>query len=216
MSVLVLAAPRLWCELVHNSGVPAQPDDLIALHVDAVDTRHRFSGVRFGLVEWDLSHLNPFAMRVEIEEGLMVDVVVFFACHCFAHDEKDDPRRGNIPTGEYFRDDREVRVLNPLRYQLSRQFLPQLIRELGSRQIRVDGAPYNNFFTFEGATVGGRPIHYLVFFEVTRDQRRRKRLLLRVQSAYPVDALTNRQNGAGKVKFLTLLRAAYFGRKIRS
>lgn len=195
----------------------AQPDDLISQHLDAVDPRHRFSGVRFGLVEWDLSHLDPFAMRVEIDAGLHVDVVVFFACHCFAHDEKDDPRRGSIPAGEYFRDDREVRVLNPLRYELSRQFLPQLIRELGNRQIRVEGAPYNNFFTFEGATVdGGRPVHYVVFFEVSRDQRRKKRLLLRVQSAYPVDALTNRQASAGKVKFLTVLRAAYFGKKIRS
>jgi len=83
-------------------------------------------------------------------------------------------------------------------------------------QIRIEGAPCNNFFTFEGATVGGRPVHYVIFFEVTRDQRRKKRLLFRVQSAYPVDALTNRHASGGKVRFLTLLRAAYYGKKIRS
>lgn len=195
--------------------VSAQPDDLIGQHLDAIEPRHRFSGVRFGLVEWDLSHLDPFAMRVEIEPGLLVDVVVFFACHCFTHDEKNDPRRGNIPPSEYFHDDREVRVLNSERYELSRTFLPQLVRELITRPIRVEGAPYHNFFTFEGATVGGRPVQYVVFFEVTKDRRRKGRLLLRVQSAYPADGLTRRQQAAGKVRFLTLLRRAYEGRPMR-
>jgi hypothetical protein len=167
------------------------------------------------LVEWDLSHLDPFAFRLEIDTGLMVDIVVFFSCHCFTHEVKDDPRRSNIPASEYFEDDREIRVLSPERYELSRQFLPQLVQQLESRQIRVEGAPHHNFFTVEGAARGDLPIHYLVFFEVERDRRRKKRLLLRVQSAYPVDVLTHRLAGAGKVKFRTLLRAAYFGSKIR-
>jgi hypothetical protein len=159
--------------------------------------------------------LDPFALRMEIDPGLVVDVIVFFACHCFTHEEKVDPRRGNIPPSEYFRDDREIRVLSPDRYELSRLFLPQLVQQLEWRQIRVEGAPHHNFFTVEGATLGCLPVHYLVFFEVKRDRRRKKRLLLRVQSAYPVDVLTQRLGAAGKVKFKTLLRAAYFGNKIR-
>jgi hypothetical protein len=101
------------------------------------------------------------------------------------------------------------------RYELSRRFLPRLVQELMTRQIRVEGAPYHNFFTFEGAEYAGRAIQYVVFFEVAKDSRRKKRLILRVQSAYAVEALTQRQRKAGKVKFVTLLRAAYFGKKIR-
>jgi hypothetical protein len=195
--------------------VSAQPDDLISQHLDAVPARHRFSGVRFGLVEWDLTHLDPFAFQEEIEPGLLVDVVVLFACHCFAHDEKDDPRRGAIPPSEYYRDGREVRVLDPDRYELSRQLLPRLIQSLAVRDIRVEGPPYNNFFTVEVTTAGGLPGQYMVFFDVTNDKGRKKRLILRVQSAYPVAALKSRQAKAGKVKFRTLLRAAYLGNKIR-
>lgn len=54
-----------------------------------------------------------------------------------------------------------------------------------------------------------------MFFEVKRDSRRKKRILLHVQSAYLLDTLTDRKKKAGKVRFHVLLKAAYEGRKIK-
>jgi hypothetical protein len=55
---------------------------------------------------------------------------------------------------------------------------------------------------------------YAVFFEVMRDKQRKRRLLLYIQSAYRLESLTHRLAKAGKVRFATLLRAAYQGRRI--
>lgn len=58
---------------------------------------------------------------------------------------------------------------------------------------------------------------YAIFFEVEKDKARKRRLVLRVQSAYVLDnGLTKRQTKAGKIGFETLLRATCLGRKIRS
>lgn len=57
--------------------------------------------------------------------------------------------------------------------------------------------------------------YYVIFFEPEKDSKRKKRVLLRVQSAYFVDALTKRQQQAGKVTFASLVKATYEGRKIR-
>jgi hypothetical protein len=73
-----------------------------------------------------------------------------------------------------------------------------------------------NFMTLEKLNPDGTTALYAVFFEVERLRNRRHRLLLRVQSAYVLDkGLTQRQAKARKVRFETLLRAAYERRKIR-
>jgi hypothetical protein len=59
------------------------------------------------------------------------------------------------------------------------------------------------------------PGTYAVFFEVSKDHRRKKRMLLRVQSAYRLDTLSERLKKGGKVNFAQLLRATYAGRKIK-
>lgn len=183
-------------------------------HLDVVSSRHRFGSIVFGLVEWDLTHLEPFALRVEISPDLVVDLVVFFSCHCFTAEEQSDPRYPHVPASEYYDDGHEVRVLNQERYILSRQFLPQLIRDLANRQIRVQSAR-SNFFTFESTSSNGQQVHYVVFFDVERDRTRKKRMLLRVQSAFPMASFTDRLGKAGKVRFPVLLRAVYEGRSIR-
>jgi len=182
-------------------------------HWDALEPRHRFRAVSFNGQAWDLTHLDPFALRVEISPGLIVDVVVFFSCHCFSHEVASDQRL-RIPAAELYLDGFERRVLNPERYRLSRLFFPSLIRELPTRRIRVVEAR-RNFFTLEGATSDGRPTQYAAFFEVTRDAVRKKRLLLRVQTAFPMDDLGKRYAKAGKVNFNVLIKAAYEGRMIR-
>lgn len=65
-----------------------------------------------------------------------------------------------------------------------------------------------NYFTTE-VTGSESPGVYAVFFEVQRDKRRKRRLLLYVQSAYRLEQLNNRLAKGGKVRFATLLRKTY-------
>mgnify|MGYP000913858725 CR=1 FL=1 len=96
------------------------------------------------------------------------------------------------------------------------KILPQAIKELGARTIQVAATDRQNFVTFDVLDeADGTKHRYAVYFEVTKDKRRKKRLLLHVQSAYVPDQLTKRQEKAGKVSFTVLLRKAYRGEKIR-
>ena len=57
---------------------------------------------------------------------------------------------------------------------------------------------------------------YAVFFDVEKDNKRRRRLILRIQSAYLLTrGLTKRQKSAKKVGWNVLLKAAYENRAIR-
>jgi hypothetical protein len=189
----------------------------IADHVQVVENHHRFSGVSYRGEPWDLSHLDAFAIRVDPGLGFEVDVVVLFSCHCFTESLKQGGRAPDtIAECEVFDDGRERRVLCPVRYEYSRKLLRPIIKELPTRTIQVASSQRQNFVTFEERRDDGTLVYrYGVFFEVVRDHRRKKRLLLRVQSAYLQEDLSNRQQGAGKVGFGTLLRAAYTGRQIK-
>lgn len=184
----------------------------LAPHSDAVTAHHRFPTIKFQGTTWDLRHLDPFAFRADVGregEPLFVDVVVLFACHCFTRGDDRD----TAAAIDYYRDGREVRVLCEERYALSRRYLPQLVRELFERKIQV-ASSLPNYITLE--VIDERnPGLYAVFFEVEKDGARRKRMLLRVQSAYRIDSLSRRQEKAGKVNFAVLLRATYEGRKIK-
>lgn len=189
----------------------------VAPFEDANGVHHRFGSVRFRGVEWDLSHLKPFGKRIEMElktGTIFVDVVFFHSCHCFTRSFSDTAGLPLTPKAEVYSDGRETRRLDLERYTLSRALLPGIVSGLESRQIRIaSGLP--NFFTIEVTAVSGRTVNYAVFFEVERDNTRKGRLLVRIQSAYPIEELPKRMRNAGKVKFATLLRAAYEGRTIR-
>ncbi|PZQ74314.1 MAG: hypothetical protein DI563_12615 [Variovorax paradoxus] len=73
-----------------------------------------------------------------------------------------------------------------------------------------------NYMTFEAVDRDGKAACYSVFFEVRKDAARKKRILLRVQSAYLQDQLTQRQRRARKVNMTVLLKAVYEGRTIRA
>lgn len=188
---------------------------LIEEHKDALPPESRFGRVVYQGAEWDLAHLQPFAFRHAINPELTVDVVVFFSCHCFTHDMKKD-QRDDIPEEEIYDDGRELRVLNPERYELSRQQLPSLVEQLASRHIRVMAHGRPNFLTVEIIDRNGVQVPYTVFFEVTKDRSRRKRMILRVQSAHARQELTKRQAKARKVRLDVLLRAVYEGREIKA
>jgi len=178
-------------------------------HADVVEPRHRFPEIMFRGEAWDLRHLDAFALRMDPDLGFEVDVVVLFTCHCFTHSIKRDVRAPlEIPPDEIYGDDVEQRVLSKERYDLSRRFLPGLVKDLAKRTIRHAGDNSLNYFTAE-VTGTKAPGMYVVFFEVLRDKRRKRRLLLCVQSAYRLERLTNRLEKGGKVRFATLLRKTY-------
>jgi hypothetical protein len=180
---------------------------------ESVEARSRFGPVSYLGQAWDLSHLAPFGVRAEIASSLgpcAVDVVVFFTCHCFT---TSDVPAGTLAS-DYYRDDKESRVLCKDRNLLSKRFLPRLVQEPPKRQIRTVGSE-PNFLTFELLGEGEPSGVYTVFFTVKKDVNRKKRVLLRVQIAYRVESLTGRQQEAGKVNFSVLLRTAYEGRKIK-
>lgn len=181
-------------------------------HTD-VNAGYRFPNVTFRGAEWSFGHLEPFAFREEIEPGLVVDVVVLFTSHCFTHSRRKDTRT-QVPVEEIYWDGQEERVLNEQRYLLSKRYLRGLEALLRAQHARALGGAQSNYATFTAMDKAGRPVHYAIFFEVNKDRKRKKRLLLRVQSAYVLDELTNRQKDARKVRLAILLRRAYSGEKV--
>lgn len=181
-------------------------------HHDVVADHHRFAAVTVGDAVWEFDHLEAFALRMSLElnpgKHIDIDVVVLFSNHCFT--------RGLNP-GEVVHesllvmDGSEHRVLDQERYELSRQYLPRLILELTTRHILVADPTRPNFVTFElpPAAPGADPMRYAVFFEVKKDSVRRKRMLLRVQSAYVLDKPSKRLLKADKMRFQVVLKRAY-------
>ena len=119
-------------------------------HADAIEPRHRFPEITFRGETWDLRHLDAFALRIDPDLGFEVDVVMLFTCHCFTHSIKRDVRAPlEIPRDEIYEDDVELRVLSQERYDLSRRFLPGLVKDLAKRTIRYAGDNSLNYFTAE-------------------------------------------------------------------
>lgn len=191
------------------------PDTLnpIEEHADAIEAHHRFRTLQFNGAVWDFGHLDPFSFRCQLDANLIVDVVVLFSCHCFTHG-RDKDLRTEISIDELYADGKKTRVLNRQRYEMSKKFLPRMVAELFKRHIKVLGGARPNYLTIESINQDGEEVLYTLFFEVLKDQRRKKRILLRVQSAYVVDSMTEAQKKARKVNFDVLLRAVYQGRTI--
>lgn len=193
-------------------GTPS-PSSATDPHADFT-AKHRFAPVVYQGQAWDLTHLDPFAFHAEIQPGLVVDVVVFFSCHCFTHGYEKDERLA-VPREEIFLEGHVRRVLNLERWQLSRAYLPGFVSRLQAGHIRVIAGVRGHYATFQSVDQNGQPMTYAVFFDVEKDGGRKKRLLLRVRTAYPMQQLTRRLAEAKKVNLVVLLRAAYEGRRIR-
>jgi len=181
-------------------------------HNDVVADHHRFASMAVGDEIWQFDHLEAFAMRVSFEispgKATEVDMVVLFSNHCFTRGLEPGEV---VAESQIVMDGTEQRVLDKERYVLSRQYLPQLIWELPTRHILVADPSRPNYVTFElpANIPGAEPMRYAVFFEVKRDKVRRKRMLLRVQSAYVLDKPSKRLLKADKVRFQVILKRAY-------
>ncbi len=191
----------------------------LAIEIEAspLESAHCFGPVTWHGAPWDLSHLDPFAFRIDPGLGMVLTVVVVFSCHCFTHSVRRDTRAlCDIPNHELYEGGRETRVLNPQRYALSRQFLRAIAASLHAHRITIADRRQPNFVTIETVNADGTVSQYAVFFEIEKDRQRKRRMFLRIQSAYLLDgSLTKRQATAGKVKFDTLLRTTYQGKRIR-
>jgi hypothetical protein len=176
-----------------------------------------FGMLNYGGEIWDLSHLDSFAFLYDLLPDFQVTVLVFFSCHCFTRSfERDGRSRSDIRDKEIFDDGRERRVLCPARYEASRRLLRDLATTLATRRITLADDRRSNFVTFETTDDLGVRSVYAVFFEVTKDKFRQRRLILRVQSAYMLDGgLTKRQSMAKRVTLRSILLATMEGRKIR-
>jgi hypothetical protein len=125
---------------------------------------------------------------VDLGLGSDVTVLVLFSCHCFSHSFQWDERpRHAIPAHEIYYDGKGRRVLDPQRYELSRRFLRHIVSNLSNRHITVADEKQPNFVTLEQMNADGTTSLYAIFFEVKKDNSRRRRHVLRVQSAYVLD-----------------------------
>jgi len=166
-----------------------------------------------------MSHLEPFALQIDPGLGFEVTVVVYFSSHCFTRSVAWDGRHLNsIPVEELFREEQDVRVLCERRYSLSLNHLPRLIKELPRRVIRIARESPQNFVTIERVDLGERvpPPHYVVFFELSRDTKRKRRLVLKVQSAYLKDPFDPALSKGRKVSFAKLLKATFLRHRLRA
>jgi len=151
-------------------------------------------------------------MKVSLElvpsQFTEIDVVVLFSNHCFSRSLGDHEV---VDESLIVMDGSETRVLDKERYDLSKLHLQRVILELPNRHIQVADPTRPNFVTFElpPSNPGGKQIRYAVFFEVKRDRKRKRRMLLRVQSAYVLDEPSKRLLKADKIKFLVILKRAY-------
>jgi len=181
-------------------------------HHEVVTKHHRFESRVVGVEVWDFSHLEAFALKVGVDlttdNTTEIDVIVLFANHCFTRELRRDEI---VATELIWQDSREIRVLDRGRYELSVRYLPQIILDLPQRHVRVADHRRPNFVTFEippSEDWTGQGL-YAVFFEVEKDARRRKRVLLRIQSAYLLQTPKHRLLKAEKINFHILLKNAY-------
>jgi hypothetical protein len=196
----------------NNSAEEAEEEESLLQHNDVINARYKYSSVEYIGEIWNLEHLKPFAFKFELNVEVKVDVIVFFSCHCFTRKATDEEQK-SLESKYWYSDTYEDRVLDPERYAFSRLLLPRLVQELKSRHIKSTG--HGNFMTIEVIDTSSHKLPYVIFFEVLKDKKRKKRLLLIVQSAYVKNDQTNRMRSGAKVNFAVLLKATYEGRKIR-
>lgn len=140
-------------------------------------------------VEYDLSHLHPFAFTVTVaakdgkpEQAYRINVI--FSFHCFT---EGLPTEADCDPALVYRHDREVRSFCFERHKLS-AVLPDVMRGIGSR--KCFHTPHQSFFIVQVAELDGRTCDYAIFFKVSKATKGRK-LNLFVQSAYRIEGPKN-------------------------
>ena len=184
----------------------------ISEHQEAVELHHRFMPRMVGDVEWEFSHLEAFVMKVPINinpsSTINIDVIILFANYCFTRNIED----GEHPPAELIFDNGiERRVLDPERYELSKIHLRSIIQSLPNAAIFYADIRQPNFVTFElkESKDSAKLKRYAVYLFAEKDRVRKRRVLLRIQSAYIPTEWTRRQEQAHKISFRNLIKRAY-------
>lgn len=180
-------------------------------HQEVVSKHYRFQPRLVDGLEWDFAHLEAFVLKVTItlppNVVTTIDVVVLFSNHCFTRAMYPNE---TVKQSWLFQDDRETRALDIERYDLSKQHLLTIVKQLPLRRILIADPSRPNYVTIEiPHSMDQAPQQYAVFFEIERDKLRQKRVLLRIQSAYILEQKTKRLQQAEKINFSVLLRKAY-------
>jgi hypothetical protein len=172
--------------------------------------------VQVGDDVWSFEHLRSYSFPYTIETAgsaveLQIDIV--FSCHCFSR----KPELGTaLPDAPWvYKTATETRILDRERYDDSRNILPGMMHELVTRRILFAGT--ENFMTIETINSQGKNGYYQVFFVVSRKEGVKRRLELKVQSAYFVEDLHRRAQPKSMrpVRFKLIATAAYERRKLR-
>lgn len=163
-------------------------------------------------VTYDLSHLHPFEMTIiqastKDKPERQYQIQVFFSLHCFTKNKKGQEQ---IDADLLYRDNREVRIFDFDRYELSKH-LKGIIGGVGQKKCFHTG--YDNYFIVELINEANEVIQYEVYFTLSRGK---KILNLYVQSAYSRDG--EHRSGHKKQKPIRFLIMAYntqVGKKIK-
>lgn len=135
-----------------------------------------------GGVEYLLDHLHPHRWEITIpaigkHPARLLQLAVSYSLHCFTRRPKDGE---TIPGDAWYSDNRESRVFDVLRWELS-QYLPGIIATLEQRRCLHTGR--EEFVTVE-VLHEGQTLDYAVFFTVTKGGKSGADLNLFVNSAH--------------------------------
>jgi hypothetical protein len=160
---------------------------------------------------YDLSHLHPFQMTITQDASNKKPerkylIQVFFSLHCFTSSIKGHE---NIDADLLYKDNREVRLFDFKRYELSK-LLNKIIREIALKKCFHTG--HGNYFIVEVVNETQESIRYEIYFTLSKGK---KKLNLFIQSAYSRDSThKSSQKKCKPIKFTVLAFNTQANRKI--
>lgn len=162
-------------------------------------------------IEYDLEHIHPFEFEFTAPAAArrperIYKLQVLFSMHTFTRGLKQDEYVPDL----LYRDNREVRAFDFLRYELSKK-LPDIVKQLGER--RCYHTNHGNFFTIELVDENDQQNDYEVYFKLSRANRKGW-LNLFIESAYVRDdEHHSTQPKKRKIRFQVIAYNVMQGRK---
>lgn len=151
---------------------------------------------------YDLSHLEPIRMEVEYEEKkvLVKRMVTFlFSCHCYS---RSPVTSEDVSHDMVVMDGNCSRVFSEERYELSR-LLPDLVRDLPNQKIYQ--TEHRNYLHLPCVDKLGQKFTYLIAIRIKKGGGD---ILVRIESAYPIDKLEDRRKRDKPMRFKVALSKA--------
>lgn len=160
--------------------------------------------------EYTLDHLHPYLWEITVpatskHPARSLQVRVSYSLHCFTRSSKE----GEIVPGDaWYSDNRESRVFDVLRWELSK-YLPEIIATLEKRRCLHTGR--EEFVTVE-VLHEERTLDYAVFFTVTKGKKSGADLNLFVNSAHErAESIQHKK----PIRFHVILLNRYMGKPIK-